>query len=219
MTKELENGISQGKKLFVITCNEIRHLNDCIINRPGRFHYHFRFDYPSEAEIRSYLMDKLEKEYYDEIDAIVEFSRKVDLNYDCLRAIVLEVNSGEHFNTAIQDLNILNLVHDKYDLAVHFENEVVIGAQDVEIDFFSQEQKTVDISEDNYHEVISVHFYTQDCEYDIQNQYAFIPAKKLKFTYDEDYEIELVNRMKALIPEYLTIKKVREKSLHYAVSG
>ena len=214
----LFDGISQGKKLFVITCNEIRHLNDCIINRPGRFHYHFRFDYPSEAEIRSYLMDKLEKEYYDEIDAIVEFSRKVDLNYDCLRAIVLEVNSGEHFHTAIQDLNILNLTQDRYDLAVHFKNEKVIGAQDVEIDFFSQEQKTVDISEDNYHEVISVHFYTQDCEYDIQNQYAFIPAKKLKFTYDEDYEIELVNRMKALIPEYLTIKKIRKKSLHYAVS-
>lgn len=215
----LFDGISQGKKLFVITCNEIRHLNDCIINRPGRFHYHFRFDYPSEAEIRSYLMDKLEKKYYDEIDAIVEFSRKVDLNYDCLRAIVLEVNSGEHFHTAIQDLNILNLTQDRYDLAVHFKNEKVIGAQDIEIDFFSQEQKTVDISEDNYHEIISVHFYTQDCEYDIQNQYAFIPAKKLKLTYDEDYEIELVNRMKALIPEYLTIKKVREKSLHYAVSG
>ena len=109
------------------------------------------------------------------------------------------------------------MAQDKYDLAVHFQNGKVIGAQEVNIDFFSQEEKTVSISEDNYHEVISVHFYTQDCEYDMQNKYAFIPAQKLKFSYDEDYGKELVNKMKALIPEYLTIKKVRDKRLHYIV--
>ena len=213
----LFDGISHGKKLFVITCNEIRHLNDCIINRPGRFHYHFRFDYPSEGEIRSYLMDKLEQKHYGEINTIVEFSRKVDLNYDCLRAIALEVNSGEKFNTAIQDLNILNMVQDKYDLVMHFQNGKVIGTQGVNVDFFSQEEKVVTISEDNYHEIINVHFYTQDCEYDIQNKYAVIPAQKLRLTYDEDYERELVKQMKALVPDYLVIKKVRDKSLHYAV--
>lgn len=212
----LFDGLSQGKKLFVITCNEIHHLNDCIINRPGRFHYHFRFDYPSEDEIRSYLMDKLEEKHYNEIDMIVEFSRKVDLNYDCLRAIALEINSGERFNTAIQDLNILNLAQEEYDLAMHFQNGRVIGAQGINIDFFSQDEKTVNISEDNYHEIINVHFYTQDCEYDVQNKYATIPAKKLRITYDEDYERELVNQMKALVPDYLIIKKVRHKSLHYA---
>lgn len=213
----LFDGLSQGKKLFVITCNEIRHLNDCIINRPGRFHYHFRFDYPSESEIRNYLTDKLDQMHYDEINTVVEFSRKVDLNYDCLRAIALEINNGEKFNTAIQDLNILNLTQDEYDLAMHFQNGKVIGAQGVCIDFFSQEEKIVNISEDNYHEIINVHFYTQDCEYDIQNKHAVIPAQKLKLTYDEDYERELVNQMKALVPDYLIIKKVRHKSLHYAV--
>jgi len=51
----LFDGISVGKKLFLITCNEIRKLNDYLINRPGRFHYHFRFDYPSYEEIQEYL--------------------------------------------------------------------------------------------------------------------------------------------------------------------
>ncbi len=213
----LFDGLSTGKKLFVITCNEIRSLNDCIINRPGRFHYHFRFDYPSEGEIRSYLMDKLEQAHYDEINMIVEFSRKVDLNYDCLRAIALEVNSGEKFSIAIQDLNILNLAQDEYDLAMHFQDGRVIGTQGIGIDFFSQDEKTVTISEDNYHEIINVHFYTRDCEYDIQNKYAVIPAQKLRLTYDEDYDRELVKQMKALVPDYLTIKKVRDKNLHYAV--
>lgn len=43
----LFDSVSGGKKLFVITCNELRKLNDYLINRPGRFHYHFRFEYPS----------------------------------------------------------------------------------------------------------------------------------------------------------------------------
>ena len=77
-----------GKKLFLITCNEIRKLNDYLINRPGRFHYHFRFDYPSYEEIRENLQDKLEEKYYGEIEGVVAFSRKVNFNYDCLRAII-----------------------------------------------------------------------------------------------------------------------------------
>lgn len=213
----LFDGISQGKKLFVITCNEIRQLNDCIINRPGRFHYHFRFDYPSEGEIRSYLMDKLDESRYDEINVVVEFSRKVDLNYDCLRAIALELNNGEKFNNAIQDLNILNLAQDKYDLEVHFQEGRVIGAYGIVLDFFNYEEKSVSISEDNFHEIINVHFYMQDCVYDMQRQYAVIPKERLRLTYDDDYNAELVDEMKALVPDYLTIRRVREKSLHYVV--
>ena len=43
----LFDGTSQGKKLFIITCNSLNRLNDYLVNRPGRFHYHFRFEYPS----------------------------------------------------------------------------------------------------------------------------------------------------------------------------
>ena len=40
----LFDGTSQGKKLFIITCNSLSKLNDYLVNRPGRFHYHFRFE-------------------------------------------------------------------------------------------------------------------------------------------------------------------------------
>ena len=40
----LFDGTSGGKKLFVITCNDVYRLNEFLINRPGRFHYHFRFN-------------------------------------------------------------------------------------------------------------------------------------------------------------------------------
>ena len=48
--------------------------------------------------------------------------RRVDLNYDCLRAIVFEINSGESFRSAIEDLNIVNLSQEHYDLTIFFEN-------------------------------------------------------------------------------------------------
>lgn len=213
----LFDGISGGRKLFVITCNEIKALSDYIVNRPGRFHYHLRFDYPSEEEIRNYLTDKLDKKYYGEIETIIGFSRKVDLNYDCLRAIVQEINSGEKFKTAIADLNILNIIQDKYDILLYFKNGRAIGASGVELDFFNNQEKVVSISEDNFHEIIDVHFYTQDCIYNSHDKYAVIEAKKLRLTYDEEYSAELVKEMKALIPDYLTISKVRGKSLHYRI--
>ena len=37
----LFDGLDNGKKLFVITCNEVERLNAYLLNRPGRFHYHF----------------------------------------------------------------------------------------------------------------------------------------------------------------------------------
>ena len=93
----LFDGTTAGKKLFVVTCNQLRDLNDYLVNRPGRFHYHFRFDYPQAEEIRTYLQDKLDPKYYGEIDPVVQFSSRVVLNYDCLRSIAFELNLGTTF--------------------------------------------------------------------------------------------------------------------------
>ena len=43
----LFDGTDGGKKLFIITCNEVRKLNTYLLNRPGRFHYHFEILPPS----------------------------------------------------------------------------------------------------------------------------------------------------------------------------
>lgn len=79
----LFDGTAGGKKLYIVTCNELYGLNDYIVNRPGRFHYHFRFAYPTAGDITQYLKDKLKPEYYGEIGAVVAFAQKVSLNYDC----------------------------------------------------------------------------------------------------------------------------------------
>ena len=102
----LFDGIDCGKKLFIITCNDVDALNDYYLNRPGRFHYHFRMDVPSPEEIRDYLTDKLKPEYYGCIEKVVNFSCLGRMTYDCLRAIAFELNSGSSFAETLEDLNI-----------------------------------------------------------------------------------------------------------------
>lgn len=102
----LFDGIDDGKKLFVITCNEVRRLNQYLLDRPGRFHYHFKITYPAEAEIIEYLTDKLKLEYQDNIQSIVNFSRTTDVSFDYLRAIAFDLNQGYSVDETLSDLNI-----------------------------------------------------------------------------------------------------------------
>ena len=117
----LFDGTAGGKKMYIVTCNELYGLNDYIVNRPGRFHYHFRFEYPTATEIREYLEDKLEKKCYGEIDKVIEFAGRINLNYDCLRAIAFELNLGATFEEAIVELNILNVDMEEYDKAMNYD--------------------------------------------------------------------------------------------------
>lgn len=126
----LFDGVSAGKKLFVITCNEIQSLSQYLINRPGRFHYHFRFLYPTADEIRAYMEDKLDKQYYDEIENVIAFSVRMNLNYDCLRSIAFELNTGSKFQEAINDLNIIRISQYKnIKIIVEFENQATLSGK------------------------------------------------------------------------------------------
>lgn len=126
----LFDGVSAGKKLFVITCNEIQSLSQYLINRPGRFHYHFRFLYPTADEIRDYMEDKLDKQYYDEIENVIAFSVRMNLNYDCLRSIAFELNNGLKFQEAINDLNIIRISQYKnIRIIVEFENQATLSGK------------------------------------------------------------------------------------------
>lgn len=129
----LFDGLSQRKRIYALTVNNLNRVNDFMLNRPGRFHYHLRFDYPDADEIRTYLQDKLDKAYYGEIDSVVKFSRRIKLNYDCLRAIALELSFGISFGEAIADLNILNIENQYYTVTIQFEG----GLQPVVINSLS----------------------------------------------------------------------------------
>lgn len=118
----LFDGTSQKKRMYAITVNNLNKVNEFILSRPGRFHYHIRFDYPNAEEIEVYLKDKLDEKYYGEIKHVVAFASKVKVNYDSLRAIAFELNQGYTFKSSIGDLNILMTDTQRYDIKIDFTN-------------------------------------------------------------------------------------------------
>ena len=77
----LFDGIDDGKKLYIITCNDTRGLSPFLLNRPGRFHYHFMLSTPTGDEVREYMNDNLVGDARQYIDKIVagEDAMKPDL--------------------------------------------------------------------------------------------------------------------------------------------
>ena len=90
-------------------------------------------------------------------------------------------------------------------------------ARNRNVDFFSDEEIIVCFAEDDYNEILTVGFWMADSEYDVKNDCAVVAADRLRITYDEDYEEDVVRKVKRLVVQRLEIQKVREKSLHYAV--
>lgn len=134
----LFDGIYSGKKLFIITCNELRNLSSLLLNRTGRFHYHFQFEYPGDDEITLYMKDKLDPKYYGEIKNVIAFSRRTQLNYDTLRSIAFELNMGYHFDEMINDLNIINLDEVEYEVFIHLKNGQKINANTIKLDLLGE---------------------------------------------------------------------------------
>lgn len=133
----LFDGMSHHKRIYAITVNELNRVSEYMLNRPGRFHYHFRFGYPDSDGIREYLQDKVETQYHGDIQNAVNFGKRIKLNYDCLRAVAFEMNLGTPFNEAIKDLNILNIKEERYIVEVSFENHPPILVN-TRLDLFSQ---------------------------------------------------------------------------------
>ena len=134
----LFDGISQKKRLYAITVNDLNRVNEFMLSRPGRFHYHIRFDYPSAAEIEEYLGDKLEEQYHSEIKHVVSFANRVKLNYDSLRAIAFELNQGYAFKSAIADLNILMTDTQRYNAKVVFSDGKSVDLKGQQMNLFSE---------------------------------------------------------------------------------
>ena len=217
----LFDGTTAGKKLFIVTCNKLNGLNDYLVNRPGRFHYHFRFDYPDSDAIQTYLHDKLDKKYYDQIQVVVDFAAKIDLNYDCLRAISFELNLGTPFAEAIKDLNIINLNETDYKLTVVFANGNRASTTR-RIDLFGEDRQVyfdVYVKSIGY---IDCGFGTEDLKYNPANgeQYADGKCVRVENPYDKDDKDEkdkydsFENNYKV---DKLIVSRSRKKDIHYAV--
>lgn len=133
----LIDGVYSGKKLFVVTCNELYRVNKYFVNRPGRFHYHFVFGNITQDEAKEYLTDNLSKDNLEYIDGIIRFSMMANLTYDMLRAIVFEINNGYTLSEALEDINIQKTEED-YDIMLSLDNGYRYNCFSYTMDLFSK---------------------------------------------------------------------------------
>lgn len=211
----LFDGVSGGKKLYVITCNNMWKLNEYLINRPGRFHYHFRFEYPSPQEIREYLEDKLPEDRWGEIAPVIAFSRKIELNYDCLRAIAFEIARGESFKSAIADLNILDTERTYFRVELRYSNGEVYRDTSVRLDLFDDEDECAWLDGSGGDQVC-VTFHPKAVRVNPQTNTMFVPVGEFTVSFDEEHP-EVKNRLLGMGIESLTIVRPMGKGIHYAL--
>lgn len=211
----LFDGLGTGKKCFVITCNDVRGINDYFINRPGRCHYHLRFGYPNNEEVTEYLKDKLKEKYYDQINAVVEFSNRIDLNYDCLSAIAFELNHGIAFKEAIKDLNIININDIRYMVTLYLKDgrsETITTY----VDMFNKAGKFS--SNDMYVDDVCLNLSCNimDIIFDRSKGVHIVDGEhvKIKSYYNDEEDNKEVSKMEV---DYMTFIKAVDKEIHYAV--
>lgn len=120
----LFDGLDTGHKLFVVTCNSLRNMNKFFINRPGRFHFNIQFYHPTVDDIAEYLDDNVLEQYKNQIEDVIKFAGKVNLNYDSLRAIVFEINLGYKFKDFIKDLNIIKTTPDHFRIKAKINGKI-----------------------------------------------------------------------------------------------
>ena len=218
----LFDGVAQGKKLFVITCNELRGLNDFLVNRPGRFHYHFRFEYPTEEDIREYLSDLLKKDYSSEINNVIDFSKRVALNYDCLRAIAFEINRGQGFSDAIKDLNIINITSEKFRIQVLFKDGSCLINKKVSMDSFSSDVEEYALHDIGGSYAGKISFRPAHIKYNAVNRELYLDADDVVLGFDDWSLEDKENQKREQSLRERGIKKVlidriSDNRLHYAV--
>lgn len=218
----LFDGTAMGKKLFAITCNDIYKISEFLVNRPGRFLYHFRFEEPDSNEIIEYMHDKIGfGEWQDrQISEVVRFSKKVPLNYDCLNAICFELESGTEFKEAIQDLNIINTETRYYSIKLYYENGQTASCASTRINMFGTDKETAYVNLDNGEnlEVIFVSFDIRDAVYMERDNEYVIDGEKLHLDYDEcEGSEKLIEKYKKIKPDRLSIRMQKDKQFHYTV--
>lgn len=130
----LFDGLDGGHKMFISTCNDINQISEYMLNRPGRFHYHFVLSSPAPDEVQEYLKDKLDPKYHEVIQDVVNLSSAINMPYDYLRAIVFDLNQGHSLKETMNDLNITKEAT-RFDIQVRLSNGLIYECHDEYIDF------------------------------------------------------------------------------------
>ena len=113
----LLDGVFSSKKLFLLTSNDHRAVNEFMVNRPGRIFYKFRYSGLGIDFIKDYLEDNLLDEIKGFTNEIINVSSLFrEFSFDMLAAVVEECNRYKERPTeAIKHMNLeMNIEYRSY---------------------------------------------------------------------------------------------------------
>lgn len=100
------DGLGSGeKRMFIASVNAKNKVSTFMLNRPGRFYYHFEFKQLSDSEMIDYLSHETKLDM-DRIKFAVSMLVNYSVNYDGLSAIAAELNDGNTIEETLRDLNL-----------------------------------------------------------------------------------------------------------------
>ncbi|MFB4351123.1 AAA family ATPase [Microbacterium sp. CR_7] len=186
----LFDGLSSVKRIYCLTVNDINDVSTYIVNRPGRFHYHMRFEYPGPDEVRQYLLDQAPHADPAEIENVALFSRRARLNYDHLRAIAFELAQPDSlFSEIVQDLNIKSIEPSLYRIEARFPDGKV-WSEEAEMNLFERGDVGRTYELRNSNRSLFVSFVPRDLVFETDGT-IFVPIDRLDLVDDEDEEPEV----------------------------
>lgn len=186
----LFDGLSAVKRIYCLTVNDVADVSTYLVNRPGRFHYHMRFEYPGPDEVRQYLVDQAPNAHPDEIENVALFSRRARLNYDHLRAIAFELEQPDSlFAEVVEDLNIKSIEPSTYRIEARFPDGKV-WSDEVEMNLFERGDVGRTFELRNATRSIFVSFTPKDLIFEPDGG-IFVPITRLDILDDEDEEPEI----------------------------
>lgn len=94
---------NKNKHLYVFAINEANKVSTFLFNRPGRVHYHFKYDLLEEDTIKEYLQDNIVDS--ENFGMAFELTKRIDCTYDVLQALCWEINEGYSKDEIAEGLN------------------------------------------------------------------------------------------------------------------
>lgn len=220
----LFDGIDNGKKLYVLTCNEVDKLNKYYLNRPGRFHYHFIIGTPKDNEIEEYLHDNLKKYDQSVADKIIAVNRITNLTYDILRSICFELNQGYSLSESFEDLNISQCTTFRASINVRFANKQIgysdrilnINLLEIDDNYLSKKYSEIIIRNpsDKFKYLvydISIEFNIRDIYFDSTGYHINKDNAKFNFIFnggDEDEDTEKKQEFNKYVEEFNKVESI-----------
>ena len=170
------------------------------------------------------LIKAVDADLADEIEKVVAFSHKVDLNYDCLRSIAFELSIGNSFEVAIADLNIMNIQREEYNLVVMFADGTRSRMlKNYRMDLFDDEEFRIDFrDEDGFEFRVALNPTDAVYKYELGGNVVFGKDIDTVHWFDEWYDddeeaMAKLNKRKQREIAYILIRRQYDKNIHYAV--